>query len=510
MFYRRELRWAEEAEALKPYLNHELFPAVDVVRVREESAAWQGWAVERAAAPEEIYGKELPRSWEYTFDFGRYCVGFPVLEFEFTKRVDAPFRLELKMAETPYELARDFNTYHGSLGRGWLQEALVVEDTAVPVIRLPRRYAFRYLKLKVECNSSYYKVILRNVRCDTVTAACCASVPPLPESADELVRRIDRIGLDTLAACMQECFEDGPKRDRRLWLGDLRLQALVNYRTFRNYGLVKRCLLMFAAAAREEDGIVPGCVYPAFPRPEAGNFLFDYSVLFGDMLLDYVNASGDEDCGRDLFPVAKRQSEAALREMADGCFHDFKRHWLFIDWKDELEKECAGHGVVVYSLIRTLALARRLGLEAEVADYPSLIARFQEAGRKKWFDPVRGYFIDNGQLSWAAQIWAANGEMLPAPEIRELLKRLLSAPDAVCPGGPFLYNQMILVLERYGLRDEALRLTRSYWGKMADSGADTFWEVFDPDDPMRSPYGDAVVNSHCHAWSTPVFCFRQC
>lgn len=118
MFYRRELRWAEEAEALKPYLNHELFPAVDVVRVREESAAWQGWAVERAAAPEEIYGKELPRSWEYTFDFGRYCVGFPVLEFEFTKRVDAPFRLELKMAETPYELARDFNTYHGSLGRG--------------------------------------------------------------------------------------------------------------------------------------------------------------------------------------------------------------------------------------------------------------------------------------------------------------------------------------------------------------------------------------------------------
>ena len=207
--------------------------------------------------------------------------------------------------------------------------------------------------------------------------------------------------------------------------------------------------------------------------------------------------------------MAKRQSEAALDEMVDGCFHDFKRHWLFIDWKDGLEKECAEHGVVVYSLIRTLALARRLGLENEVADYPALIARFQEAGRKKWFDSARGYFIDNGQLSWAAQIWAANAEMLPAPEIRELLKRLLSDPDAVLPGGPFLYNQMILVLERCGLRGEALRLTRFYWGKMVNFGADTFWEVFDPDDPMRSPYGDAVINSHCHAWSTPVFGFRQ-
>lgn len=28
--------------------------------------------------------------------------------------------------------------------------------------------------------------------------------------------------------CMQSVFEDGPKRDRRLWLGDLRLQALAS------------------------------------------------------------------------------------------------------------------------------------------------------------------------------------------------------------------------------------------------------------------------------------------
>ena len=36
--------------------------------------------------------------------------------------------------------------------------------------------------------------------------------------------------------------EDGPKRDRRLWLGDLRLEALANYETYRNFDLVKRLL----------------------------------------------------------------------------------------------------------------------------------------------------------------------------------------------------------------------------------------------------------------------------
>ena len=169
MFYQRELRWAEEAEALKPELHHERISPVAVVKAEEDPAAWQGWRVRHVAAPEEVFGRELPRSWEYTFDFGRYCVGFPVFHFEFSGLFDAPFRLEVKLAEVPCELGRDFTTYRGDLGRGWLQEALVVEDAAPAAIRLPRRYAFRYLKLKVVVNSTY-KVVLRSVQCDTVSS----------------------------------------------------------------------------------------------------------------------------------------------------------------------------------------------------------------------------------------------------------------------------------------------------------------------------------------------------
>nr|WP_301847471.1 hypothetical protein [uncultured Parabacteroides sp.] len=41
---------------------------------------------------------------------------------------------------------------------------------------------------------------------------------------------------------------------------------------------------------------------------------------------------------------------------------------------------------------------------------------------------------------------------------------------------------------------------------MVKRGADTFWEVYDPDNDYLSPYGFFVINSYCHAWScTPVY-----
>ena len=62
-----------------------------------------------------------------------------------------------------------------------------------------------------------------------------------------------------------------------------------------------------------------------------------------------------------------------------------------------------------------------------------------------------------------------------------------------------------------GMDGEALQLVRGYWGAMQDAGADTFWEAFDPDEPLASPYGDIHANSYCHAWScSPAWLFRSC
>lgn len=57
-----------------------------------------------------------------------------------------------------------------------------------------------------------------------------------------------------------------------------------------------------------------------------------------------------------------------------------------------------------------------------------------------------------------------------------------------------------------GLADDARNLLIQYWGEMVNKGADTFWEVFDPNNDYLSPYGYYPINSYCHAWScTPVY-----
>jgi hypothetical protein len=61
--------------------------------------------------------------------------------------------------------------------------------------------------------------------------------------------------------CMQEVFEDGPKRDRRLWLGDLRLQALVNDVTFGHHDLVRRCLYLLPAIPGKMAWFRPMCSF---------------------------------------------------------------------------------------------------------------------------------------------------------------------------------------------------------------------------------------------------------
>ena len=45
---------------------------------------------------------------------------------------------------------------------------------------------------------------------------------------------------------------------------------------------------------------------------------------------------------------------------------------------------------------------------------------------------------------------------------------------------------------------------------MAELGADTFWELYNPKNPDESPYGGTIVNSYCHAWScAPAYFLRR-
>mgnify|MGYP003314198891 CR=1 FL=1 len=70
--------------------------------------------------------------------------------------------------------------------------------------------------------SSSYNFAIDKIVFDSETSAGEIKTALSPECSD-IIKDINRIAIATLKECMQTVYEDGPKRDRRLWLGDLRL-----------------------------------------------------------------------------------------------------------------------------------------------------------------------------------------------------------------------------------------------------------------------------------------------
>jgi alpha-L-rhamnosidase len=505
-------RWLRVAEKLKPKLNETTVTPLKVVKPVADGAQFLRWRME-TVAPAAKLGEWLLRDGDGAIiDFGGYVTG----HFRFTvtpegQGVDSPTRIKLTFGEVPAEMAGSFADYKGGLSRAWLQEEVITLDVLPATIQMPRRYAFRYVKMEVLATSPVFSVRLGGLRATALTSAG-PNKSPLPGGAPELLRRIDEVSLRTLRNCMQTVFEDGPKRDRRLWIGDVRLQALANYDTFQNYDLVKRCLYLFAGLPRE-DGFVPACVFEQ-PKPARGHvYIIDYAALYAALLLDYARAAHDWKTARELWPVARRQMEI-LSQYVDknGVFSAPAGSWVFIDWKDGLDRTAAMHGVFVYSLRQAQALAQAVGADREAAEYGKRIAELTAVARAQFLDSTRGVFTSGPQkqVSWATQAWMALAEIASPTEGAAALRAAQNLPDAVRPGGPYLYHYFVAAMLKCGLKTEARELVQSYWGGMVNAGADTFWEVYDPKNPMLSPYGDPMVNSYCHAWScTPAYLLRS-
>ena len=504
-------RWVEIAEGLKPHLRETKRLPVALVQPVANPAQVLRWRMEHVAPAGALHQRLMGRGDALVLDFGGHLTGY--LSFSLVgegRGVDAPARIKLVFGEAPAEVAQPLDPYQGGLSRAWLQDEIVNIDVLPATIRMPRRYAFRYLKLEVVDTSPNFRVRFDNVQAAAVTSAG-ENPPPLPPSVPEALRRIDAVGIHTLRDCMQTVFEDGPKRDRRLWIGDLRLQALTNYATFRNYGLVKRCLYLFGALPRE-DGMVAACVFED-PRPTRGHeYIVDYAALYPVALLEYARASDDWQTAKDLWPVARRQLEILAGYVdADGIFAAPSGSWVFVDWSPALDRTAAMHAIYVYCLRQSVELAEKAGDPAAAAQYRQLAARMTAAGRSAFYDAPRRLFVSGPkrQLSWASQAWATIAGIATPEEGAAALRAVAKMPDAVRPGAPYLYHYVAEAMLQCGMRKEALDLIQSYWGGMVEANADTFWEVWDPANPGMSPYGDPLVNSYCHAWScTPAYLLR--
>jgi alpha-L-rhamnosidase len=294
--------FARKAESLKPELHQWIDRPLSVIKFEPDPDAFFKCKAVQIHTIEELSKLSYGKGDQLILDFGSHRVGYFSINLGVDGiNADAPARLRLTFGEIPYDVTENLHPCNTWISTSWLPDEIINVDWLPTDVDMPRRYSFRYVKIEVIDASPKYKIRLSEVKVRAVSAIssdAASAVSPL-ESTDQELISIDRISQVTLRNCMQTVFEDGPRRDRRLWIGDLRLQALTNYCTFKDFSLAKRCLYLFAALPRGDDSL-PACVFEK-PKLSAGSdYIVDYDALYGPMVYDYTVASGDLETAIEL------------------------------------------------------------------------------------------------------------------------------------------------------------------------------------------------------------------
>lgn len=442
------------------------------------------------------------------FDLGTHYVGYISLHFSsIGLHSDSPCLLKVKFAERKEELSENIDDYHGWISKSWIQEETFFVDYFPSVYCFKRRYACRYIKIEVIALSEKCRLKIDKVEMEALTSA---EEKIEPVGADELDKAIDKVALKTLQECMQDVFEDGVKRDRRLWMGDLYLEAKANYLTYKHNDLVKRCLYLFAACA-DENGYLPQSVFVEPVVVGEEKTMFDYSLLFIATLYDYYLASNDKSTLEDLLPLAEWQIELAKNHFKDDVIEDpFILGWCFLDWSLELNKQAGAMAIYIFCEQRLVDLLGFVNKDA--TRYITDIEKKKNAFLQTFYDEESGLFTSGKerQISYATNIHAVLAGILSEDENKRILSLLPKTKKAIKPITPYLMHYYLEALCLNDMKKEAKEIMRWYYGGMVKDGADTFFELYNPTNKDESPYGGKAVNSYCHAWScTPSYFLRK-
>lgn len=509
----KDERFLQKAKELTPMLHEEIIVPENLFRFHDAEGLKSVIAFHEGHAASEP--PTLKKEDALVYDFGSHYVGYVTLDLASSgSHQDAPAYLYLKFAERIDELQTSMAEYDGWIGKGWIQEEYLHVDILPLKISLPRRYAFRYMEIKVIDVSLKYSLVVKGVSMSAVSAVLMNDAPKLAGMEMEAIyQEIDKVSVRTLHNCMQKVFEDGPKRDRRMWLGDFKLQARANYETFRDYGLAKRCLYLFGGMTFNE-GKVSACLFTE-PEPEPDDtYLFDYALMYGSALLDYYEKTGDKETLKDLYPVAIRQIEIGMGYLnEDGVIPDHSgEFWCFVDWGDDLNTQAASLAILIYSMRYGIRLAKHMGDEARETYLAQEMERLKKKAVEYFWDEDRQLFVSGKkrQASWATQVWMILARVFSVEKSRELILHTIDVNPKIRMITPYMYHHYIDALIRSGEKKRALEEIKRYWGGMIHDGADTFWEVYNPCNQFESPYGSVAVNSFCHAWScTPTYFLRK-
>lgn len=511
VFKQDRSRWLQIAEQSKPKLHKTMLYPKNVVRAVKDNSAFQGWKYEKSGNPQDIYDKSFRQVRSVTFDLGQHAVGYVSLHFKgLSNSQDAPIRVKVFCGELPAELNTPLpEKWPGALSRAWMQDEILTVERMDTTITIARRMACRYIKLELLAESAGFDFAI-----DKVSFAAESSAQQdhfsLPAECNPEIQKIRKVAVNTLQECMQTVYEDGPKRDRRLWLGDLYLESLANMYSFQTHELTRRCLYLFAGLSSENGIIYANSFETPTPHPQYSCYLLSYNLLYISSLLEYVKATGDTATGKDLWKVANRQLQDAMEYVTDeGLFDTSHRPtWLFFDWRNGLDVNVCIQGAMIYALSQMTELTQLLGIKGDFSKWKSMGSKMKTYALRNMYDNSKRVFLSgkDKQFSVLSQVWMIKSGVITGKKAQYAMRTAMADEQCVKPGTPYATHYVIDAMLQCGMSKEAKEYMIYYWGGMVKKGADTFWEAYDPNDDFISPYSFSPLNSACHAWScTPVY-----
>lgn len=510
--------WLQKAETSKPVLNKTTHHPVREVKIVADANAFQGFKAVEDGDINDLYSKSFKKKKEVIVDFGKHLVGNVSFKIkDIGPMQDAVLRFKVTFGEIPSDLGLPVEPYTGSLSRGWMQD-FQCDVSYDGCYTFNRRITARYMKIEAVGTSIYSDFCFDNITFEATTSAG-KSKAQLASTTPQIFKDIARVSENTLKDCMQGVFEDGPKRDQRLWMGDLYLEALANTASFKEYNVTKRCLYLLAGLANPDNGLLYSNMVE-YPKPHAQQtFFVDYALSYILTLNDYLKATGDTETARDLWSVVKNQINTILAKAIDNNHlyantgYQYKGMMVsivFFDWAPvTLDNHAAIQGLLAHSIDCAYNIAKVIGKTDDVKAYPATAKQLRKAGYKAYWDAKKQIVVSGKerQESYTATSWAVLGDLIKGNEAQKAIRNVMQSNTAIKPGTPYANHFLVAAMLHCGMNSEAKKYVEDYWGGMVRLGADTFWEYYVPDNHLFSSYnGYTLLNSYCHAWScTPIY-----
>lgn len=274
------------------------------------------------------------------------------------------------------------------------------------------------------------------------------------ECSDERLNRIWNTAAYTAHLNMQEYLLDGIKRDQLVWIGDMGPETATIQSVFGYNEVVPKSLNF----VRDET-----------PLPGWMNGIASYSMWWILILYGWHMQNGDM--------IFLKENHKYLSELC-RLFGDYVNNdgsertdgMRFLDWptrENSMGTDAGVHALLTYAMDRAGRLFGFLD-DAPMQEFCAELC----SKLRRWIPDANG-----SKQAEAFQVLAGIKKLPSDGGKPENLKNLLS--ENMEGISTFLGYYILEAKARNKQMDQCLDIIRTYWGKMIDLGATTFWEDFD-------------------------------